>query len=188
MGNETKWAEELAILKAIVRRTELEETLKWGTEVYTYRGKNVLSFAGFKHYFALWFYNGAFLKDEHNVLINAQEGVTRALRQWRFTSKDEINETLILDYIAEAIENEKEGKRIKPRPSVSVPIPEIFKQKLDSDKTLMTAFKKLTPYKQNEYNEYIQSAKREETKESRIQKIIPLILKGAGLNDKYKNC
>lgn len=97
------WSTELEILQTIISKTNLIETIKWGTPVYTSNGKNVVGITGFKNHFALWFYKGVDLKDKNKVLVNAQEGVTKSLRQWRFTSKSEIDEKLILEYIEEAI-------------------------------------------------------------------------------------
>lgn len=85
-----------------------------GKPVYLFNKKNVVGIGGFKEYFTIWFFNGVFLKDEKKKLINAQEDKTKSLRQWRFTSKEEVNETEVLAYILEAIENEKQGKIIKP--------------------------------------------------------------------------
>jgi uncharacterized protein YdeI (YjbR/CyaY-like superfamily) len=181
------WPNELELLKSIVTKTELVETAKWGGTVYVLNGKNVLGVGGFKNYFALWFFDGVFLKDEKKRLVNAQEGVTKSLRQWRFSSKEEVNEAEILMYIKEAIENEKQGKIIKPEKTKTVTlIPEIFQKELDADIPLAGAFSKFSPYKQKEFLEYIETAKREETKLSRIEKIKPMILENIGLNDKYR--
>lgn len=109
------WGNELDILKAIIAKTELTETNKWGGCVYVLDNKNIVGVGGFKKFFTLWFFNGAYLKDEKKRLVNANEGVTKSLRQWRFTSKEEILEDEILAYILEAIQNEKEGKIIKPK-------------------------------------------------------------------------
>jgi uncharacterized protein YdeI (YjbR/CyaY-like superfamily) len=76
-----QWSEELEILKAIINKTELVETTKWGGIVYTINNKNVIGIGGFKNFFTVWFFNGVFLKDELSVLVNANEGVTKALRQ-----------------------------------------------------------------------------------------------------------
>lgn len=84
---ESSWDQELALLKSIIQKTGLKETVKWGIPVFTFNGQNIVGIAGFKSFFALWFYNGIFLKDPNKVLINAQEGVTKALRQWRFFTK-----------------------------------------------------------------------------------------------------
>ena len=43
---------------------------------------------------------------------------------------------------------------------------------------LIDSFQNLTPFKQREYAEYIDRAKRTEIKQSHLGKIIPMILKG----------
>lgn len=179
------WEEELQILKEILAKTPLEEAVKWGGIVYTFNNKNVVGIGGFKNYFAIWFYNGVFLKDELNVLINANDGVTKSLRQWRITSKEEINEKHILHYISEAIENEKLGKIIPAEKKQKI-ASDFFSAKLSEDYTLKTAFEKFTLSKQNEFLEYIESAKQEKTKIIRLKKISELILNSIGLNDKYR--
>ena len=157
--------------------------------VYTLNGKNVVGLAGFKNHFCVWFFNGVFLKDEQKLLVNAQEGKTKALRQMRCESIDNIDKNVVLDYIKEAIENQKLGKELKPeRKGKTVLIPEELQKELDVNPALSEAFKMLTPGKQREYCEHIASAKRETTKLSRLEKINPMILKGVGLHDKYKNC
>ncbi|HLF53071.1 YdeI/OmpD-associated family protein [Flavobacterium sp.] len=184
-NKENSWAEEIELLNSIVAKTELIETTKWGGTVFTVNGKNVLGIGGFKNYFTIWFFNGVFLKDEKQVLVNAQEGVTKSLRQWRFTSKDEVNETLILSYIKEAIENENAGKVSQPIKKEAL-VSEFLQKELDNNPTLAEAFLLFSPYKQREFLEYVESAKRDETKISRIEKIIPMILENIGLNDKYR--
>lgn len=181
------WEAELDILKTIISKTPLVETNKWGGSIYVFDNKNIVGIGGFKNFFSLWFFNGAYLKDDKKHLINANEGVTKSLRQWRFTSKDEIIEDEILAYIKEAIENEREGKIIKPEKiKEAVAIPDIFQKLLTSNSQLKNAFLNFTPYKQKEFIEYIETAKREETKLSRIEKIKPMILDNIGLNDKYR--
>ncbi len=185
MDKVNNWGEELDLLSTIIAKTELIETTKWGGTVYTVNGKNVIGIGGFKNFFTIWFFNGVFLKDEKNILVNANEGVTKSLRQWRFTSKDEINEKLILSYIQEAIENEKAGKFNKPAKKETI-VSVLFQKELDNNPGLKSAFEQFTQYKQYEFLEYIESAKREETKLSRIEKTIPMILENIGLNDKYR--
>ena len=67
-------------------------------------------------------------------------------------------------------------------------IPPELQKVLDADASFKNAFNNITPGKQREYCEHIASAKREATKQSRLDKIKPMILEGIGLNDKYKNC
>ena len=180
-----QWGEELALLRNIIQKTELIETNKWGGEVYTLNNKNVLGIGGFKNYFTLWFWNGVFLKDEAKVLVNANEGVTKGLRQWRFTSASELNEKLILHYIHEAIANEKAGLSIKPEKKEAMKC-DFFESELKKDSKLNAAFEKFSPYKQKEFWELMATAKQEKTKVIRFEKIKPMILEGRGLNDKYR--
>lgn len=186
MERESKWSEELECLKSILNKTSLVETRKWGGVVYTYQNRNIVAIGGFKHFFTLWFYNGVFLKDEQQVLINANEEKTKALRQWRFTSKDEMNEAQILEYVNEAIKNEIEGKVWKPQKTDAPEIPEVLKCRFNTDALLEGAFMRLSSYKQKDYIDHLNTAKREETKLSRLEKMIPLIKQGVGLHDKYK--
>ena len=177
--------QELILLRDLLLETELEETIKWGAPFYTIGGKNVVGLAAFKSYVGLWFHNGVFLKDPKGVLINANEENTRGLRQWRFTSIEEIQPKLIKQYVAEAIENQKKGKAIKPKPK-DFPMPAELKDALEQQKKLEEKFSLLTPFKQKEYKEYIGGAKQEKTRLSRLEKCIPLILEGKGLNDRYR--
>lgn len=96
------------------------EKIKWGGIVYVLNGKNVIGIGGFKNYFTIWFFNGVLLQDKKHLLVNAQEGVTKSLRQWRFTSIEEVDEAAVLDYIKEAIENEKQGKTNKPENKIPI--------------------------------------------------------------------
>lgn len=183
------FSDALILLRSIINSTELVETVKWSAPVYTINNKNVVGLGAFKNHFGVWFFNGVFLRDRHNVLVNAQENKTKALRQMRFTSIEDIHKELVLDYIKEAIENQKLGKEVKPdRTKKEIVIPHELQEVLDTDSAMREAFQTLTPGKQREYCDYIASAKREATKQSRLEKITPMVLQGVGLNDKYKNC
>lgn len=186
MDRTNKWAEELLLFREIINSFPLIETTKWGGPVFTYNGKNVLSFAGFKDHFALWFFNGSHLEDTEKVLTATQGDKTKNLRQWRFTDIKQINPDLLKKYIFEAIEIEKKGLKTVPGKKEYLPIPQLLSITLDQDKELKSAFEQLSAAKQNEYNEYINEAKQEKTKLTRIEKIIPNILAGKSLHDKYK--
>lgn len=183
------WSQALMILRDLVLQTELEETLKWSAPVYTLNSKNILGFGAFKNHFSIWFFNGAFLKDEAKLLVNAQDGKTQALMQMRFTSVDDINIAQVKSYVNEAIENQKLGKIMKPkRVKKELELPVELINAFKTNKALESCFTALTPGKQREFAEHISSAKREATKISRLEKITPFILAGKGLYDKYKNC
>lgn len=182
-----EWESELRELREMILSTEVEETIKWGAPVYTVNGKNVVAIAAFKNHAALWFYQGALLKDHTALLENAQEGKTKALRQVRFEKGRDIPLEDLRQYVLEAIQNQKEGKEIKPVKGKKVEIPSILATAFENDSNLKKAFFELTPGKQREYCEHIMEAKREATKLSRIEKITPMIKGGQGLHDRYKN-
>lgn len=188
IDNEEKWGDELRQLRAILNSTELEETVKWGGPCYTFEGKNLVGLGAFKSHVALWFFQGALLADHDNVLVNAQDGKTKALRQWRMESKKEIKTRLIKAYIKEAILLQQQGEEIKPARGKPVVLPPELQKAFAADKKTRTHFASLTPGKQREYAEYIADAKRQETKLKRLEKILPMIQEGQGLNDKYRNC
>lgn len=108
------WEEEITSLREMLRSTELKETIKWGGPVYTVNGKNVIGIGAFKNHCALWFFQGALLKENTALLQNAQKGKTKALRQVRFDKGDELPVEILRKYALEAIQNQKEGKEIKP--------------------------------------------------------------------------
>ena len=179
-----KFRQELTFLRSILRATELNETVKWGIPTYTINNKNVVGIAGFKSHFGVWFFNGVFLSDPHQILRNAQEGKTRGMRQLNFKSLEEVDKTIILDYTLEAIENQKKGLAIKPKKKPLL-IPKELKDVFSKNAELEGLFQSLSLTKKREFAEYITSAKRSETRQKRLEKIIPMILNNVGLNDKY---
>lgn len=183
-----KWVKELELLRGTVLSLGLEETIKWGAPVYCDGGKNIVGFGAFKSYVGLWFFQGALLKDDSNKLINAQEGKTTALRQWRFQSFDDIVGSLesIEVYIKEAVTNARAGKEIKPQRNKALEIPQELQDAFTENSNLKEKFESLSLSKKREYAEHISAAKRPQTKQARLEKITPMIIDGVGLHDKYK--
>jgi len=186
LAKHDRWKEPLLKFRRILLNTELKETFKWGIPVFTLNGKNVVGLGAFKIYVGLWFFQGAFLKDEKKVLVNAQDGKTKGLRQMRFTSLDEIDFDLVKAYIYEAIENQKAGKEIKPETKKPIIIPDELKTALHEDSGLKSAFDQFTPGKQREFADYISTAKQASTRLKIMDIIIPMMKKGIGMNDKYR--
>ncbi|MBO0321994.1 YdeI/OmpD-associated family protein [Muricauda sp. CAU 1633] len=183
---EHPFKEGIAHLREIALKTEADEDFKWSIPVYTLNGKNVFGICKFKQHFGVWFFNGVFLKDPKKVLENAQEGKTKGMRHWKFQSLDEIDDKTVLAYMTEALDNQKTGLEVKAEKTKKVTIPELLQTELAKSTALKTAFSKFTPYKQKEFCEYITEAKQEATKLRRLEKILPMIEKGVGLNDGYR--
>ena len=176
---------QLDILRTIILRGGLIETFKWSFPTYTLNNKNIVSIGSFKEHYVLWFFQGVYLSDDAKVLSNAQEDKTKAMRHWKFTT-DEIDKDLVKRYVLEAIDNQKKGLEIKVQRDMRYTIPTELKDQLNQNKSLVEAFYNLTKGNQKEYANYISDAKQEKTKLKRMDKIIPMILAGKGLNDQYR--
>jgi uncharacterized protein YdeI (YjbR/CyaY-like superfamily) len=180
----TRWQEEYDKLRVIVLDCGLTEELKWGCPCYTLEGSNIVLIHGFKEYCALLLMKGALLKDSKGILVQQTENV-QAARQIRFTHVEEIIalEPVLKAYIKEAIKLEKAGVKVPLKKVSEFKMPEEFKNVLDGTPALKKAFYALTPGRQRGYLLHFSSAKQSKTRESRIEKNIPRILKGKGLED-----
>ena len=179
-----QWKDEMTLLRSILLETALTETFKWGKPCYTYNDKNLVIIQDFKHHCDLGFFTGALLKDPEKLLEKAGEH-TQSARQFRFVNLADIKKkkSIIKSYVKEAIENEKQGIKLvaeeKADIEAIVDLENIFKK----NKAFTKAFKSLTPGRQRAYHMFFAGAKQSETRISRIEKYIPRILDGYGIND-----
>jgi uncharacterized protein YdeI (YjbR/CyaY-like superfamily) len=178
------WEKEISKLRAIVLSCGLMEELKWGSPCYTHEGANIVLIHVFKEYCGLLFFKGALLNNAHGLLIQQTKNVQSA-RQMRFTNTKEIvkQEKLIRASIYEAIEVEKAGLKVKLKKVEEYNMPEEFQKRLNKSKALKTAFEKLTPGRQRGYLLHFSSAKQSTTREARVEKYIPKIMEGKGMED-----
>lgn len=177
------WKEEIATLRAIILETKLEEDFKWSKPCYTFDGNNVAIIQPFTKCLAVMFFKGALLKDSKTILIdngpNSQAG-----KRFEFNSVQEITKmkATIKAYIKEAIELEKSGVKVafKRKPEAA---PEELLQIFARKPAFKKAFEALTPGRQRAYILYFIGAKQAKTRMSRIEKFMPQILAGKGMND-----
>lgn len=179
-----QWKEEYEKLRTLILNCGLTEELKWGCPCYTFQKNNIVLMHGFKEYFALLFFKGALLKDSKNILIRQTENV-QAARQIRFTNIGEVIdlEPVIKAYVYEALEVEKAGMKVEFKKTKEFNMPVEFQNKLTGLPALKSAFEALTPGRQRGYLLYFSSAKQTKTREARIEKYIPHILNGKGMDD-----
>ena len=179
-----QWQEESEELRRILLECPLTEELKWGQPCYTVQGKNVILIGGFKEYITLLFFKGALLQDPENILHRIGEH-TQAGRQIRFTSLREIidQEAILKAYIHDAIDVEKMGLKVQLKKHSEYSIPEELQHAFDENPALKTAFEALTPGRQKAYIFHFSAPKQSKTRVSRIEKAMPQILDGKGLND-----
>ena len=177
-----KWRDEFEKLRMLCLDCGLTEEFKWGKPCYTYQESNIVLIHGFKEYCALLFFKGALLKDPKSILIQQTENV-QAARQIRFTNVREIGamQSILKSYIKEA--KQKAGLEVSYKKTSEFAIPEEFRNRLDNSPHLKKAFNALTPGRQRGYILYFSGAKQPATREARIEKCVPQILEGKGLND-----
>ena len=182
--DKSKWLEAYQALREIILSTKLVEELKWSSPCYTCNDHNVVLIHGFKEYCALLFMKGALMKDPNSILIQQSKNV-QAARQIRFTSVEQIikQKSILKSYIKEAIELEKSGAKVELKKTSEYTIPEEFKAALKNRSGLKSAFYKLTPGRQRAYLLYFSSAKQTKTRIDRIEKYLPKILDGKGIDD-----
>ena len=188
LREEETWREEFTKLRSIILDCGLTEELKWGKPCYALDGTNIVLIHGFKEYCAILFTKGALLKDPKGILIQQTKNV-QAARQVRFTNVGQIVmlASTLKAYIKEAIAAEKAGLKVTYKKTSEFAMPEEFKKQLAKNPALKTAFEALTPGRQRGYLLYFSGAKQSETREARIEKCIPLIFDGIGLQDEYQS-
>jgi uncharacterized protein YdeI (YjbR/CyaY-like superfamily) len=175
-------------LRSLLLDTPMTEEFKWGKPCYTFQGSNIVVVLALKDYITLLFCKGALLKDPKGILTRPSEN-TQAARQLRFTGLEKIVEleSVVKAYLREAIAAEKAGLQVTFKKITEHKVPEELQRKLDANAAFKTAFKTLTPGRQRAYLLHFSSAKQAQTREARIEKCTPDILKGIGFNERYKS-
>jgi uncharacterized protein YdeI (YjbR/CyaY-like superfamily) len=179
-----QWRDAFHRLREIVLDCGLTEELKWGVPCYVLDGANVVLIHGFKEYCALLFHKGALMKDPKNILIRQTENVQSA-RQLRFTSAAQIDKMAktIKAYVEEAIAVEKSGAKVDFKETKEFAMPAEFQERLIEHPALKDAFEALTPGRQRAYLLHFAGAKQSITRAARVEKCMPRILDGLGLDD-----
>jgi uncharacterized protein YdeI (YjbR/CyaY-like superfamily) len=179
-----QWQEELQKLRAIILDCHLTEEVKWRVPCYTFQGKNVLFLGRFKESCVLSFVKGVLLRDAKRILVQQTEN-SQSVRVIRFSNLQQIveMEPNLKAYIHEAIEVENAGLKVKLKKVSEFKIPGEFQTKLNEIPALKTAFRALTPGRQRAYILYFSAAKQSKTRASRVEKCMPRILRGKGIDD-----
>lgn len=179
-----QYPQETAALQEIALGCGLVEKIKWGKPCFMDQNKNIALIQRFNSYIALLFFKGALLEDPKQLLVRIGKHM-QAPRQLRFKSVSEINNlrTTIADFIARAIDLERSGARVQREKVPELKIPIELQSRLDSERSLHKAFFALTPGRQKGYIYQIAGAKQSSTRTVRVDKFVPRILAGKGLND-----
>jgi uncharacterized protein YdeI (YjbR/CyaY-like superfamily) len=183
VSNAKKWKDEIQALRSILLESGLDEVLKWGKPCFMFEGKNVAIIQPFKEHCSLMFFKGALIRDTHKLLCSQGENTQSAMRL-EFTERNQIKKTIVKDYVKQAIAVEKAGLQADFRAKRELELPEELTRILDKDSKLAKAFHALTPGRQRGYVLHFTGAKQTKTRTARIEKAIPRILEGKGMNDR----
>lgn len=170
-------------IRAIILKAEPEmiEDWKWGPNYY--KEGMVCGFWYFKTHVTLTFFQGAVLKDKKKVLLKNEGNLHN--RHIKFTDVNQIDEKLLIEYITEAVINNEKGLKITEAKDKTIIIPEDFKKLLTKNKLLVN-FEEMSYSRRKDYVQWIEGAKRSETRARRIDQAISKIRDKIGLNDHYK--
>lgn len=179
-----QWKEEISELRSIILSTKLEENYKWNLPCYCDDNNNIVIIQPFKASLALMFFKGALLKDTKGLLAEVGPN-TKSGRRFEFTSLEEIKKLkpTIKAYIKEAVAIEKAGIKVESKKTPET-LPDELKAMFEKKSAFKKAFESLTPGRQRAYILHFAGAKQSATRLSRIEKCMPDILKGKGVNDR----
>ena len=178
------WNEELYILRDIILENNINEERKWGVPCYTDNGKNILLLSALKDSATISFLKGSLIDDTHAILIAPGKN-SQSAKYMKFTSMQDIKKAkpIIVDYIKQALDIERTEKKVVFKKN-NEPIPEELSAAFKQQPELKTAFYALTPGRRRGYLLHFNQAKQSATRESRIQKCMPLILQGKGFQER----
>lgn len=179
-----KWPMELAELRRILLDCQLSEEWKWKKPCYSYEGNNISIIGELKDACIINFFKGVLLRDPYQLLIQPGDN-SQSARILRFKSVEEIRslESTLKEYIHEAIELEKQGRKVIRQDNTKLEIIPELQEKFRQSPALQQAFKALTPGRQRAYMIFFEGAKQSATRHARIDKYTQRILDGFGFND-----
>lgn len=177
------WQGEMQKIRSILLECGLDEDLKWGKPCFSFEGKNVAILQPFKAHCSLMFFKGALLEDTHGLLRSQGENTQSALRL-EFTSEAQVKKMVLKSYVKQAIAVEQAGLSVDFKAKRELEFPEELTKILKKDRKLAKAFQALTPGRQRGYVMHFAAAKQSQTRTARIEKSIPKILAGKGMNER----
>jgi len=176
-------------LRELVHKTcpDVEEKVKWGMPFFDYKNGPLCNMAAFKQHCSFGFWKAKLMKDP--VLMDNARAETAMGHLGRITSlKDLPADRKISAWIKEAMKLNEEGIKLAKPKTASTPaaVPDYFLNAIRKNKKAFATFQKFPPSHIKEYVVWITEAKREETREKRIEQAIEWMAEGKDRNWKYR--
>lgn len=181
---DTRWRAEVQALRAIMLTGPVTEDLRWRQPCYRAHDGNIAIIGGMKDCAFVSFLKGALLADPDGILVPPGDN-SRSARMAKFTSLAEIKATApaLKACLAEAVENEKAGRKITFDKDDLAPPPEL-EAAFAGNPALRAAFEALTPGRRRGWLLHFSQPRQSRTVVARIERAAPLIMAGKGLNDR----
>lgn len=160
-------------LREIIHKAEPEivEGWKWGPNFQ--KNGMVCGFWAFKAHVNFFFFKGAYMKDTKKIFTEG--GSNKFTKGLKFKDVKEIDERTLTNYIKEAVKLDSTKTEKIER---IIDLPEDFRQFLEKNKKLKAFFDGLSFTNRKEYVRWIESAKKKETQDARLQKTILMLKQG----------
>jgi uncharacterized protein YdeI (YjbR/CyaY-like superfamily) len=165
---------------------EVEETIKWGSPHFDYKGI-FCGMAAFKSHVAFGFWKGSLLMNGKKTLGKSNE---KAMGQFGcIRSLDDLpSEKTMIGIVRRAAELHDEGVKVirksTPRPALSTPA--YFKAALRKSPKALAVFDGFSPSHRREYVEWVTEAKTEATRTKRLEAAVAWMAEGKSRNWKYE--
>lgn len=161
-------------IRTLIHKTDstINEGWKWGPAFE--KNKLMMGLWGFKEHVSFVFYRGAEMSDKHKLFNYGFENAHNRVIKLR--SMKDFNEKKFADYIKEAVKVDATGKKMVMNRTLV--LPDDFAKWLSKNKKAKTFFDALPFTPKKEMVVLLNSAKQEETRKRRFEKITKSLLEG----------
>jgi uncharacterized protein YdeI (YjbR/CyaY-like superfamily) len=173
-------------LRSVVQEAcpQCEETLKWSSPSFLYKGKILASFASFKAHAAFGYWSGS-------QVVDTGAEPTAMGQFGRLTSLDDLPDRKTLIALThKAMKLIDEGVKPVRNKTVKAPftVPQDLQAAIDGAPAAKATWDAFPPSCRREYVEWVTEAKRDETRAKRLNQTIEMLSEGKRRNWKYENC
>lgn len=163
----------------------VQETMKWSSPHFDYKGQMLCGMAAFKDHAAVNFWKASLIEG-----LGPDAGGNARGNLGKIASLNDLpTKGTLTGYIKSAMKLNDEGvtvKRPKTKPKPEAAVPKELAAALAKNKKAKAVFEKFAAGQRREYCEWVSEAKREETRTARVAQAIEWIADGKSRNWKYQ--
>jgi uncharacterized protein YdeI (YjbR/CyaY-like superfamily) len=164
----------------------VQETMKWSMPHFDYKGI-MCGMAGFKEHCAFGFWKAKLILPPNNVSTKDAMGHFGCIR----SLEDLPSQKTLIGYVRKAAELNESGAKVpgrdKPKKRAPLKVPPDLAAGLKKNAKARTTFENLSPGGKREYVEWVDGAKRDETRANRLKTTLQWLSEGKPHNWRYLN-